>query len=226
MKKKELTKKQIKWLDSCIGWAPSSGMEGGQLRISDRYRWQFNQDTGKVTIWGSFNCSGQRLTDFKGIEFEYVSGSFNCSKNSLTSLDGAPRIVDGDFDCSHNQISRIEGNYKIGGTRHGFGWFICKHNKLESLSGASFYARNLVFSHNLLSNLKGVDITLHVNYNDKEGYHCDSGIWLDYNKFENLKRLPKGIKYSNNIAYVKRRRRPEVVIGYRVEGTFAIPIYL
>lgn len=225
-KKHQLTEEQEKWLDSCIGWAPRLGMEGSQMRISDRYRWNFDEDSGEVTIWGSFNCSGQGLSDFKGIKFAYVSGSFNCSKNALTNLDGAPREVDGDFDCSYNQISRIEGKYKIGGTRHGFGRFDCSHNKLESLSGASFYGLDFDFSHNLLPNLKGADITLHVSYSDEEGYHTYSHIYLHDNKIETLKKLPKGIKYDHNISCVRKPKKPNVVIGHTVSGCFLIPLYL
>lgn len=221
MKKYKLTEKQKKWLNKCIGWAPSYGMKGGQLTIYSRYEWDFNEDSGEVTIWGSFNCSGQGLTDFKGITFAYVSGSFNCSKNALTNLDCAPRQVDGDFDCSYNQISRIEGNYKIGGTDHGFGWFDCSHNKLETISKASFYGRHFIFSHNLLPNLEGADITLHVPYYHGEGWVPNSVIYLDDNKIESFKTILKGIKYSNN-----SRKQPEVVIGWEVQDNFCLRRYL
>jgi len=226
MKKSQLTKEQKKWLDSCIGWAPRLGMEGSQMRTSDQYRWDYDEDSGEVTIWGSFDCSGQGLNDFKGVKFAYVSGSFNCSKNALINIDGAPRIVDGDFDCSYNQISRIEGKYKIGGTRHGFGKFNCSHNKLESLSGASFYGLVFDFSHNLLPNLKGADITLHVPFNSDESYYyVDSTIYLVGNKFKTHPKLPKGIKYDHNISCVKRSKKPDIIIGYS-SRPFIMPIYL
>ena len=232
MGKYKLTKKQKKWLDSCIGWAPCYNMRGGQSKTTSRYEWDFNEDSGEVTIWGSFNCSGQGLTDFKGITFAYVSGSFDCSKNSLTNLDCAPRKVDGDFNCSYNQISRIEGKYEIGGTRHGFGRFNCSHNKLEAISKASFYGREFDFSHNLLPNLKGADITLHVSYRDGAEvgayYYVDSTIYLNNNKIKSFKKLPKGIKYGAGISYVSqsRLRNPDVVLGYAVVGQFGIPQYL
>ena len=52
-----------------------------------------------------FSCTGQGLTDFKGVRFGEVGGNFNCSNNELTSLEGAPQRVGGYFDCHDNPIS-------------------------------------------------------------------------------------------------------------------------
>ena len=50
-----LTKRQMNWLDKCT--------EG---------TWKLNPQTGLVDVDGDFDCSGQGLTDFKGIKFGEV----------------------------------------------------------------------------------------------------------------------------------------------------------
>ena len=110
----ELTPEQMKWLDEC-----TSGT------------WQLNPQTGEVDVDGSFDCRGQMLSGFKGVQFGKVGGYFYCANNQLTTLEGAPREVRGDFYCSDNQLTTLEGApQKVGGG------FWCSDNQLTSLEGA------------------------------------------------------------------------------------------
>jgi hypothetical protein len=62
-----------------------------------------------ITVNGSFNCSGNKLTSLRGAPTT-VNGDFSCSDNQLTSLQGAPTTVDGNFDCSNNnQLTSLQG---------------------------------------------------------------------------------------------------------------------
>jgi hypothetical protein len=88
----ELTPEQIKWLDKCT-----------------KGKWTLNKKTGLVDVRGDFICSGQGLTDFKGVRFGAVTKIFNCHRNSLTSLEGAPQKAGLAFDCSDNQLTSLEG---------------------------------------------------------------------------------------------------------------------
>jgi len=114
-----LTKEQIEWLDNCTSksWTRSS--------------WTLNPQTGLVDVSGDFDCSGQRLTDFKGVRFGNVSGVFDCSNNELTSLEGSPQEVKGNFDCSYNKLTSL-----VGAPQQVEGDFECSGNKLTSLKGA------------------------------------------------------------------------------------------
>ncbi len=130
----ELTPEQIEWLDKCT-----------------KGHWFLNPDTGLVDVDGNFDCSGQNLTDFKGVRFGVVTGAFNCSNNRLTSLEGAPQQVGYSFDCSYNQITSLEGApQEVTGT------FNCTRNSLTSLEGApQKVGRHFDCSNNRLTSLEG-----------------------------------------------------------------------
>ncbi len=128
------TKEQLNWLDKCV-----------------LGRWEYNPRTGLVDVKGRFDCSGQGLTDFKGIRFGVVSKDFNCKNNQLTTLEGAPQKVGESFYCHNNQLTTLEG------APQEVGWiFECKNNQLTSLEGSPqkvggyFYCRN-----NKLTSLEG-----------------------------------------------------------------------
>ena len=110
----ELTPEQIEWLDACT-----------------KGTWALNPETGEVDVDGNFDCSGQGLTDFKGVRFGVVGLDFNCGYNRLTSLEGAPEEVGEDFDCYNNQLTSLEGVPKVVGKS-----FNCYNNRLTSLEGA------------------------------------------------------------------------------------------
>ena len=121
---------QIRWLDRCADGS-----------------WKLDPETGLVDIDGSFYCSEQGLTDFKGVRFGTVSGYFDCDGNQLTSLVGAPESVGGDFFCSHNQLSSLDGAPESIG-----GGFYCRINQLTSLMGApKSVGRDLYFAGNPVS---------------------------------------------------------------------------
>ena len=111
-----LTEEQIKWLNQCT-----------------RGTWQLNPQTGLVDVDGSFNCSKQDLSDFKGVRFGVVEEDFRCEKNLLTSLVGAPRKVGGSFECDNNRLTSLEGAPREIGV---VGSFYCYNNQLTSLEGA------------------------------------------------------------------------------------------
>jgi hypothetical protein len=93
-------------------------------------KWEYNPETGLVDIDGSFDCSEQELTDFKGVKFGKVTGFFDCSFNKLTSLEGAPHTVGSTFRCSGNNLSSLDGcPEEVGET------FSCSYNNLTSLAG-------------------------------------------------------------------------------------------
>ena len=135
-----LSKEQVSWLDNCT-----------------KGTWQLNPQTGEVDVDGGFNCSGQGLSDFKGVRFGEVKGYFSCSNNKLTSLEGAPREVGGGFSCSENQLTSLEGApRKVGEI------FICQSNQLTSLEGAprevgwSFYCKNNPVPEKILRSIFGI----------------------------------------------------------------------
>ena len=111
-----LTEEQIKWLNECT---------------SDT--WKLNPRTGLVDVDGSFHCSKQDLSDFKGVRFGVVEEDFRCEKNLLTSLVGAPRKVGGSFECDNNRLTSLEGAPREIGV---VGSFYCYNNQLTSLEGA------------------------------------------------------------------------------------------
>ena len=65
----ELTQEQLSWLYKCVNGS-----------------WTLNPQTGFVDVEGSFYCSGQGLTDLKGVKFGKVSKDFECYNNQLTTL--------------------------------------------------------------------------------------------------------------------------------------------
>ena len=100
------TEEQIKWLNECT--------EG---------TWKLNHQTGLVDVEGDFDCSGQDLSDFKGVRFGVVGENFYCSDNRLTSLVGAPRKVGESFFCWNNHLTSLVGApEKIGES------FFCQDN--------------------------------------------------------------------------------------------------
>ena len=109
-----LTAEQKIWLDECA--------EG---------TWALNPQTGLVDVKGSFNCSQQSLTDFRGVKFGVVDGYFYCYDNQLTSLVGAPQEVGGGFYCNVNRLDSHEGAPQKVGID-----FYCYDNALTSLVGA------------------------------------------------------------------------------------------
>ena len=82
-----LTKRQINWLNKCTK------------------RWMLIEKTGLVDVYGHFDCSFQKLSDFKGVKFGWIQDGFYCQSNRLTSLEGAPKHVRGVFDCRFNLVS-------------------------------------------------------------------------------------------------------------------------
>ena len=114
---KSLTREEIElvhWLEKCTPLG----------------RWEIGKD-GLVNVFGSFDCSGQDLKDFKGVKFGIVTENFCCENNKLRSLEGAPKEVGENFDCSFNKLTSLKGSpKKVGGD------FNCEENKLTSLKGA------------------------------------------------------------------------------------------
>ena len=111
----ELTPEQIEWLDECT-----------------RGTWQLNPKTGEVDVDGGFNCSGQGLSDFKGVRFGGVRGFFYCHDNELSSLEGAPQKVGGSFLCYNNRLTSLDGAPQKVGV-----YFDCENNQLTTLEGAT-----------------------------------------------------------------------------------------
>jgi len=110
----ELTPEQIEWLDECTDGT-----------------WTLNPQTGLVDVKRDFYCTGENLTDFKGVRFGVVEGYFYCNSNNLTSLVGAPHEVGRDFNCHSNQLTTLEGApHEVGGN------FDCDNNQLTTLEGA------------------------------------------------------------------------------------------
>lgn len=145
MKKFELTEKQIKWLNECT-------------RFSKEKTWSMRYD-GKIDVFSDFNCSGQGLTDFLGIEFGTIEGSFYCSNNKLKNLEGAPESTYYEFHCNDNELESLKGITKNTGTYSSSGTgggIYCQNNKLTSLKGLPrrIYG-DLNCSNNLLETLLG-----------------------------------------------------------------------
>jgi hypothetical protein len=155
--RKVFNREQLSWLDKCTTGS-----------------WRYNSSTGKVDIDGSFNCSNQRLTDFKGVEFGEISDEFRCTGNNLKSLegspvkvngtmsvrdniieslDGSPEYVGGDFNCSDNKLETMEGAPReIGGD------FNCADNYLKDLTGIpNVIGGRISLYGNEISSLKGID---------------------------------------------------------------------
>jgi hypothetical protein len=130
----ELSQEQIGWLNKCA-----------------KKRWTLNPKTGLVDVEEKFDCSGQKLTDFKGVRFGKVTGDFSCHNNRITSLEGAPQKVGGSFYCYSNRLTSLEGApRKVGGL------FTCSDNLLTSLEGApQSVGGNFWCNSSLLTSLEG-----------------------------------------------------------------------
>ncbi len=174
----ELTEKQEKWLNRCVG--------GYSWARSRRGHFEVNQETGLVDIYGTFDCSNQGLEDFMGIRFGVVTGRyFNCSRNELTSLEGAPleigsencKIMGCEFLCSHNNLKKL-GNV-LPNQKNYLNHFGCSDNLLESLEGLPKNILNLDFSKNKIISLKGIPLEFrfteeaYIGYSKHESYHPD-----------------------------------------------------
>jgi hypothetical protein len=157
MKKVELTKEQIEWLDKC-----SKGY------TKEKKTWDIRYD-GKIDVFTDFDCSGQGLTDFMGIEFGEIEGCFNCSDNKLTSLKGSPESIFYSFNCDNNQLESLEGITQRTGTNSSSGTggsIYCSGNKLKSLKGLPKTIRgDFHCSNNLLETLNGAPKRVNCNFN-------------------------------------------------------------
>ena len=162
-----LTEEQIEWLDECA--------DG---------EWKLNRQTGLINVVGDFDCSGQGLTDLKGVRFGKVNGDFYCHDNELTTLEGAPQSVKGDFSCERNQLTTLVGapqtvsgsfdcSYNVltsleGAPQSVGGYFDCEDNELTTLEGApQSVGRNFFCHNNQLTSLEGAPQTV------GGGFYCD-----------------------------------------------------
>ena len=122
--------------------------------------WEINTQTGLVDVDGDFSCTGQGLSDFKGVRFGNIIEDFDCDNNLLTSLRGAPHVVGGSFDCSDNGLTSLEGApQSVGGA------FFCSYNELTSLDGAPQKVSGDFFcSYNELTSLEGAPLEIEENF--------------------------------------------------------------
>ena len=154
MEKSKLTEKQIEWLNKCSGSKKS---------------WSIRSYDGKIDVFGDFDCSGQGLTDFMGIEFGDVEGLFDCSNNKLKSLKGAPESTYYDFHCDNNELESLEGitqSTGINSSSGTSGGIYCQNNKLTSLKGLPEKIRgDFNCSNNLLETLDGAPKRVNCDFN-------------------------------------------------------------
>ena len=143
----ELTPEQVEWLDECTDGTYDT--------------WQLNPQTGLVDVEGDFSCSGQGLSDFKGVRFGVVGVNFWCHNNQLTTLEGAPQKVGGSFWCNNNQLTTLEGApQKVGGG------FNCQDNQLTTLKGApKRVGRDFHCENNQLTSLEGAPREVRWDFN-------------------------------------------------------------
>ena len=174
-----LTQEQIKWLDKCAAG-----------------RWKLNTSTGLVDVERNFDCSGQGLTDLKGVKFGKVSGGFNCAYNHLTSLVGAPQTVGG-INCSNNELTTLEGAPQTVG-----GYFNCAYNHLTSLVGAPKTVGAINCSNNELTTLEGAPQSVGGDFicGDNELTTLEGapktvvgGFWCDDNELTSLEGAPQSV---------------------------------
>ena len=206
----KLDLEQIEWLNICT--------EG---------TWKLNPDTGLVDIDGSFDCSEQGLTDFKGVRFGTVSGYFDCDGNRLTSLVGSPESVGGDFFCSYNQLSSLDGAPEsvegyfycysnqltslVGAPVEVGGHFICSYNQLISLEGApESIGGNIYCSENLVS-----EETLLAIYKLMKRRMSYTASLLQY--WNQMPEEDKLLMYRDN-PYLADDKRREYELRYKVRG--------
>jgi len=156
------------------------GLTTEQIEFLDKYapgRWSMDPQSGSVDIDGNFDCSDQKLTDFKGVRFGKVSGDFWCSDNKLRSLEGAPQSVGGNFWCHDNGLSSLEGApQSVGGD------FGCSLNRLSSLEGApQSVGGDFGCSLNRLRSLEGAPQSVGV------GFYCSD------NQLSSLEGAPQSV---------------------------------
>jgi len=169
-KKVELTKEQIEWLDKCSRFSEGRDKhhlyEIGYTNKKETWGIAYN---GKIDIFSDFDCSGQGLTNFMGIEFGHIEGSFNCSNNKLKSLKGAPKSIGSFFNCSNNKLESLEGITRITGINSSSGTggaIYCSNNKLKSLKGLPETIRgDFNCSNNLLETLEGGPKRVNCDFN-------------------------------------------------------------
>jgi hypothetical protein len=170
MKKKELTQEQIEWLDKCSRFSEGRDMHHlYEIGYTNRKEtWDISYD-GKIDVFSDFDCSGQGLTDFMGIEFGDVEGSFDCSNNKLTSLKGSPESIFYSFHCDGNELESLEGITQRTGTNSSSGTsggIYCANNKLTSLKGLPKTIRgDFNCSNNLLETLHGAPERVNCDFN-------------------------------------------------------------
>ena len=168
-----LTPEQVEWLNECTR---STGMG----------TWKLNHQTGEVDVFhGGFDCSGQDLSDFKGVRFGVIRGDFWCSYNRLKSLEGAPRDVRGDFWCPHNHLKSL-----VGSPQNVKSSFYCENNHLTSLVGApQEVGWNFACGNNLLTSLEGAP--------RKVGYYfwCDDNPVSEKTLKSIFSRMNGGVSY-------------------------------
>jgi hypothetical protein len=168
----ELSQEQTEWLDKCTDGT-----------------WTLNPQTGLVDVSGSFNCSGQNLTDFKGARFGVVTGDFNCSLNKLTSLKDAPKKVELGFHCDNNELTSLKGAPQTVG-----GDFFCYNNKLTSLEGApsrvggGFYCHN-----NKITSLVGAPKQVIKNFYSPNNPVSDNALTLLYRMMQSGMSWPDAV---------------------------------
>ena len=174
-----LTPEQIDWLDECTAFTGA---------------WEVNPQTGLVDVNGSFYCSKQGLTDFRGVRFGVVKGDFFCDDNQLASLEGAPQEDVENFICEGNPLTSLKGAPK----RVWLG-FYCNDSQLTSLEGAplvvgaSFYCNG-----NQLTSLEGAPQSVGGSFN------CSD------NSLTSLEGLPEKIGGS---FYCRRNPVSEITLG-------------
>ena len=142
--------------------------------------WEINTQTGLVDVDGDFSCTGQGLTDFKGVRFGNIIGDFDCDNNLLTSLRGAPQKVSGDFFCSYNELTSLEGApLEIEEN------FDCGNNQLTSLEGApQSVGGSFDCSSNFLVSLEGAPQKVGGDFN------------CSYNELTSLDGAPQSVGYN------------------------------
>ena len=176
----ELTQEQKDWLDQgCGKTPPMSGKYRGHAVAS----WRVNPETGLVDVKGTFDCSHENLTDFKGVRFGHVSKNFECDNNNLVSLDGAPRIVGRDFFGWDNNLTSLEGApQRVGGD------FYCSNNNLSSLKFApASVGKDFICDKNELISLEGLP----------KDFQCKR-FYCRYNSLKSLEGAPHKVELSFN----------------------------
>jgi hypothetical protein len=180
------------------------------LNLCSSFEWSLNK-RGLIDVVGDFNCSNQRLNDFKGLRFGKVSGNFLCNDNYLTTLEGGPQVVGSNFFCQSNGLRTLKGGPK----QVGFN-YICSYNCLKTLKGSpKEIFGSFEVKYNGLTNLKGSPRKVGMNFycsNNKlkslEGSPRIVGgnFSSSYNELPNLKGCPLkvGGKFYSNLINIEK----------------------